>query len=84
MAARVGLGTIGCYVMAAVVAMAMARTLPMSRIDAAAAATIFGMTLWPCSVVAVFAFKSVPRIGAVMAGITTLSAVMAWIAGQPS
>ncbi len=84
LAARVGLGTFGCYVMAAVVAAALARSLPMDRIEAAATATIFGMVLWPCSVVAVFAFHNVTRIGAVMGGVTIFSALIAWALGQPS
>lgn len=84
MVGRVSLATIGCYVMAAVVAMALARTLPLVRSEATAAATTFGLLLWPCSVVAVFAYTRVTRIGAVMGAVTVLSALVAWLAGQPS
>ncbi len=87
MTVRVLLAVVGCYVLAASVAMALARALPivlsMPRLDAAAAATIFGMALWPCSVVAVFAYNSVIRISVVIGAVTALCALIAWLAGQP-
>ncbi len=77
-------GSVGAYLVMALTAALLARTLPMSRVEAVAVATMIAypvapaVTIWAC-------MASGPwRALAGVAGIAGLLALGAWVAGQPA
>lgn len=82
-AMRVVVATVGAYAFAAAFAYALARALPMTRSEAAAAATMLGTLAMPGAVIWVFATKSAWRawIGIVLAALAFGAA--GWLLGQP-
>jgi ABC-type glycerol-3-phosphate transport system permease component len=80
---RVVAATVGAYALAAAFAYALARALPMTRSEAAAAATMLGTLAMPGAVIWVFAARSAGRawVGVVM--VTLMFGVAAWLLGQP-
>jgi len=83
-ASRTIAALVGCYAASTALAMALARTLPMSRAEAATAATMAGVLVLPALVMAVFAVRSAWRAWAWVLGLTLLGAVAAWLVGAPA
>ncbi|MFT3978767.1 MAG: iron transporter [Sphingomonas bacterium] len=81
-ASRVVAALIGGYGAAAAVAMASARWLPLSRAEAATAATLIAMLALPAAVIWVFAARSAACLGGPIA-VIVLAVLAAWAAGGP-
>ncbi|WP_367159851.1 DUF3649 domain-containing protein [Kozakia baliensis] len=60
-AARVAAGVLGGYVVASLVAVLLARVLPMVRLEAVITATLLGLLVWPPIVMACFYVRSARR-----------------------
>jgi hypothetical protein len=64
--------------------MALARILPMSRAEAATAATMIGVLVLPALVMTVFAVRTAWRAWAWVLGLTLAGAALARLAGMPA
>lgn len=74
----------GCYAASTALTMALARILPMSRAEAATAATMIGVLVLPALVMTVFAVRSAWGAWAWVLGLTLAGAVVTWLAGAPA
>jgi hypothetical protein len=82
-AARVATGTLGAYAVAALLAAALARTLPMPRVEAVTVATLLAFLVAPA--VTIWAFLARGPWSAI-AGVVLVAlplAAVAWMAGSP-
>lgn len=82
-AVRVVTGTLGAYAVAALLATALARTLPMARVEAVTVATLLAFLVAP--VVTIWAFLA-PGPWRAIAGVAAVAlplAAIAWLAGAP-
>jgi len=83
-ALRVVTGTAGTYAVAALVAAALARTLPMARVEAVAVATLLAFLVAPAVPVWAFLARGPWRALAGVVAVSLLLAGIAWLAGQPA
>jgi hypothetical protein len=83
-ASRAIAALVGCYAASTALTMALARILPMSRAEAATAATMIGVLVLPALVMTVFAVRSAWRAWAWVLGLTLLGAAVTWLAGAPA
>lgn len=83
-AARVGAGTIGAYAVAALFAAALARLLPMSRVEAIVPATLLAFCMGPAVTLWAFLARGPWRAwaGVILPG--AIFAAIAWLAGAPA
>jgi basic membrane lipoprotein Med (substrate-binding protein (PBP1-ABC) superfamily) len=77
-------GTAGAYLVAALAAAMLARTLPMSRVEAVTSATIIAYLAAPAVTVWAFLARGPWRALAGVALVAGLLALGAWIAGPPA
>ena len=82
-ASRVVAAPAGCYALVVPATMMLARLLPLSRSEAATAATIAGVLIMPAGIIWVFATRSAGRAWAGLIAVTLLCALIAWTLGQP-
>lgn len=83
-ALRVLAGTVGAYLVAALTAAMLARTLPMSRVEAVTSGTMAAYLVAPAVTVWAFLARGPWRA---LAGVTLtagLFALVAWVAGAPA
>ncbi|WP_316251106.1 DUF3649 domain-containing protein [Sphingomonas sp. JC676] len=83
-AARVVAGSVGAYGVAALFAAALARTLPMSRVEAVSLATLLAFLVAPAAAVWAFLAPGPWRAWAGMLGAALLFGAIAWFAGPPA
>ncbi|AQR75480.1 ketohydroxyglutarate aldolase [Sphingomonas sp. LM7] len=83
-AARVVLGTAGAYVVAALFAAALARTLPMPRVEAVTLATLLAFLIAPGVTIWAFLAAGPWRAAAGIVAVALLLTGIAWLAGQPA
>jgi hypothetical protein len=83
-AARIVAGTIGAYAVAALFAMALARILPMERVQAIMPATLLALLVGPAVTIWAFLARSPWRAWAGVTLLGALFAATAWLAGQPA
>jgi hypothetical protein len=83
-AARTLAGTIGAYAVAALCGAALARTLPMERLDATVVATLLAFLVAPVVTVWAYLARGPWRAVVGVIGLATLLAAIAWYAGQPA
>lgn len=81
---RIVAGTVGAYLVAALTAAMLARTLPMSRIEAVTSGTMIAYLTAPAITVWAFLARGPWRALAGVALIAGLLALVAWLAGQPA
>ncbi|MGW8204970.1 ketohydroxyglutarate aldolase [Sphingomonas sp. VDB2] len=77
-------GTVGAYGVAALAAAALARTLPMARVEAVTIATLMAYMVAPAVTIWAFLARGPWRA---IAGVALAAAALggiAWIAGQPA
>jgi len=77
-------GTVGAYGVAALAAAAMARILPMARVEAVVIATLIAYLVAPGVTIWAFLARGPWRAVAGVAIAALLLGAMAWIAGQPA
>lgn len=83
-AARTVAGTLGAYGVAALTAAMLARTLPMSRVEAVTSATMIAYLVGPAVTIWAFLARGPVRaLGCVIALMAAL-ALIAHLAGQPA
>ncbi|BBF71673.1 MAG: ketohydroxyglutarate aldolase [Sphingobium sp.] len=83
-ALRTIVGTVGAYGVAALAAAALARTLPMARVEAVTIATLMAYMVAPAVTIWAFLARGPWRA---IAGVALAAAALggiAWIAGQPA
>ena len=83
-AARVVAGSVGAYGVAALFAAALARTLPMSRVEAVSLATLLAFLVAPAGAVWAFLAPGPWRALAAMLCAALLFGTIAWLAGPPA
>ena len=83
-AARTLAGTLGAYAVAALFGAALARTLPMERLDATVIATLLAFLVAPAVTVWAFLARGPWRAWAGVIGAVLLLGAMAWAAGPPA
>ncbi len=83
-AARAVAGSAGAYGVAALFAAALARTLPMSRLEAVSLATLLAFLVAPAGAVWAFLAPGPWRAWAGMLGAALLFGGVAWLAGPPA
>jgi hypothetical protein len=83
-AARVIAGTIGAYAVAALFAAALARLLPMPRVEAIMPATLLAFLVGPAVTVWAFLARGPWRAWAGVILLGALFAAIAWWAGAPA
>ncbi len=83
-AARVVAGTIGAYAVAALFAAALARLLPMPRVEAIMPATLLAFLVGPAVTVWAFLARSPWRAWAGVVLLGGLFAAIAWWMGAPA
>lgn len=83
-AARVLAGTAGAYAVAALFGAALARTLPVGRLDATLLATLLALLFGPAVTVWAFLAKGPWRAWAGVIGLAVLFGAIAWLAGPPA
>lgn len=83
-AARIVAGTIGAYAVAALFAMALARILPMERVQAIMPATLLALLVGPAVTIWAFLARSPWRAWAGVTLLGALFAATAWLAGPPA
>ncbi|MDG2535093.1 DUF3649 domain-containing protein [Sphingomonas sp. HITSZ_GF] len=83
-AARTVAGTIGAYAVAALFAAALARTLPMPRVDATIPATLLAYLVGPAVTIWAFLARGPWRAWAGVLALGALFAAIAWWAGAPA
>jgi hypothetical protein len=82
-AVRVLTGSLGAYAVAALLATALARTLPMARVEAVTVATLLAFVVAPA--VTIWAFLA-PGPWRAIAGVVVVAlplVAIAWMAGSP-
>jgi sorbitol-specific phosphotransferase system component IIC len=80
-ASRVTAAILGGYALAAAMAMALARALPMTREEATTAATILGVLSLPAAAIWAFAARSAWQAWAGIAAATAVAGLSAWLLG---
>jgi hypothetical protein len=80
-ALRALVGTVGAYLVAALVAAMLARTLPMSRVEAVTSATMIAYLVAPAITIWAFLARGPWRALAGVALASGLLALIAWLAG---
>ena len=83
-ALRVFAGTLGAYLVMALTAALLARTLPMSRVEAVTVATMIAYLVAPAVTIWAFLASGPWRALGGVAGAAGLLAIGAWAAGQPA
>ena len=83
-AARAIAGTVGAYAVAALFGAALARTLPMERLDATIPATLLALLVAPAVTIWAFLARGPWRAGAGVIGLAALFGAIAWLAGPPA
>jgi hypothetical protein len=83
-AARAVAGSVGAYGVAALLAAALARTLPMSKLEAIIPATLLALLVAPAVTLWAFLARGPWRAWAGVLGTALLLAAIAWIAGPPA
>ena len=83
-AARAVTGSVGAYAVAALLAMALARTLPMPRVEAVTVATLLAFLVAPVVPVWAFLARGPWRAVAGVVVVALLLAAIAWAAGPPA
>ncbi len=83
-AARVVAGSLGTYAVAALAAMALARILPMGRLDAVVVATLVAFLVIPAVAIWAFLARGPWRAWTGVLAVSALLAGIAWAAGQPA
>ncbi|MCI4591747.1 ketohydroxyglutarate aldolase [Sphingobium sp. BYY-5] len=81
---RILAGTIGAYLVAALVAAMLARTLPMSRAEAVTSGTMIAYLVMPAVTIWAFLARGPWRALAGVALAATLLALLTWLAGPPA
>ncbi|OSZ70351.1 ketohydroxyglutarate aldolase [Sphingomonas sp. IBVSS2] len=82
--ARVVAGTIGAYAVAALFAAAMARVLPMPRVEAIMPATLLAFLVGPAVTLWAFLARGPWRAWAGVVLLAALFAAIGWSAGAPA
>lgn len=77
-------GTIGAYAVAGLFGAALARTLPMDRLDATLIATLLAFLVAPAVTVWTYLARGPWRAVAGVLGLAALLAGIAWYAGPPA
>lgn len=83
-AARLLAGTLGAYAVAALFGAALARTLPMDRLDATLLATLLALLVAPGVTVWAFLARGPWRAWAGVIGLAASFGALAWFAGPPA
>jgi hypothetical protein len=83
-AARAVAGSVGAYAVAALFAAALARTLPMSKVEAVIPATLLALLVAPGATLWAFLARGPWRAWAGIGAAALLFAAIAWIAGPPA
>jgi hypothetical protein len=83
-ALRVLAGTLGAYAVAALLGMALARTLPLARVDATVAGTLLGLLAMPGATIWAFLAPGPWRALGGVGGAALVCALIAWVAGIPA
>ena len=83
-AARTLAGTLGAYAVAALFGAALARTLPMDKLDAVIPATLLAFLVAPAVTLWAFLARGPWRACAVVIALAALFGVIAWLAGPPA
>ncbi len=83
-AARAIIGSTGAYAVAALLATALARTLPMARVEAVTVATLLAFLVAPAVPVWAFLARGPWRAAAGVGVAVLLLAVVVWAAGPPA
>jgi len=83
-ALRIVTGVVGTYAVAALVAAALARTLPMARVEAVAVSTLLAFLVAPAVPVWAFLARGPWRALAGVVAVSLLLAGIAWLAGRPA
>lgn len=77
-------GTVGAYAVAALAAAALARTLPMARVEAVTIATMIAYLVAPAVTISAFLARGPWRALAGVALAALLLGGVGWMAGQPA
>jgi hypothetical protein len=83
-AVRALLGSVGAYAVAALLATALARTLPMARVEAVVVATLLAFLVAPAVTVWAFLARGPWRAAAGVAIAALLLAAIIWTTGAPA
>ncbi|NWK97656.1 ketohydroxyglutarate aldolase [Sphingobium lactosutens] len=83
-ALRVLAGTVGAYLVAALMAAMLARTLPMSRVEAVTNATMIAYLVAPATTIWAFLARGPWRALAGVALAAGVLALIIWLAGPPA
>ena len=83
-AARAVAGSVGAYAVAALFAAALARVLPMDRVEAVIPATLLAFLVAPGVTVWAFLARGPRRAWAGVIGAVLLLGAMVWAAGPPA
>ena len=83
-AARAAIGTVGAYAVAALLAAALARTLPMARVEAVTVATLLGFVVAPAVTIWAFLARGPWRAAAGVLAVAVPLAAIVWAAGSPA
>jgi hypothetical protein len=83
-AARAVTGSVGAYAVAALLAMALARTLPMARVEAVTVATLLAFLVAPAVTIWAFLARGPRRAAAGAIVPALLLATIVWAAGPPA
>lgn len=81
---RIVAGTLGTYMIAALTAAMLARTLPMSRVEAVTSGTMIAYLVAPAVTIWAFLARGPWRALAGVGLVAALLALVAWLAGQPA
>jgi len=84
LAARIASASIGGYALAVATAFAVARGLPISRVEAMTTASLLAILAMPAAAIWSFAAPGPRSATAGVFGLTTLFALAAWLLGQPA
>lgn len=77
-------GTVGAYAVAALFGAALARTLPMDRLDATLIATLLAFLVAPAVTVWAYLAPGPWRAAVGVIGLAALLAGIAWLSGPPA
>lgn len=83
-AARAVAGTAGAYLVAALFAAALARTLPLPRVEAMIPGTLLAYLVVPAVTIWAFLARGPMRAWAGVLGAAALFGAIAWLAGPPA
>ena len=83
-AVRALLGSVGAYAVAALLATALARTLPMARVEAVVVATLLAFLVAPAVTVWAFLARGPWRATAGVVVAALLLSAIVWAAGAPA